>query len=116
MYGGGTSLSGNPDLGFWAIYSWESEITSSRVPELNEYFNASMTSVNRQYVYPLSGWFSFVDVANLHISDYTGILTYSRIDGRIDSFGAIPEPSTLALLGIGIAVLIGWGWSGRRVM
>jgi hypothetical protein len=115
IYGGYTTLSSNPNVDLWGIASWESEVTSSRFPELNEDFNTTMISLNRQYLQVELGRFSLNDAANLWISDHTGIFTYSTIEGHIDSFGAIPEPSTLALLGIGILGLVGCGWRrGRR--
>jgi hypothetical protein len=42
-----------------------------------------------------------------------GLLTFTSL-GSTSTFGAVPEPASLTMLGVGAAGLLGYGWRRRR--
>lgn len=87
--------------------------TSSGTHHAFLYSTGTMTDLNN-LIATSSGWNLEYAYA---INDPGQIVGYGTIGGNTDVFllTPIPEPSTFALLGIGVISLLGWAWRRRRL-
>ena len=78
-------------------------ITSDRAPVWGDFMVLSSDTVNNPPGLHLAAWNSMIGVAS-----NDPIVSGMNDGGRILVPGAVPEPSTFALLGVGVLGLVGW--------
>jgi hypothetical protein len=108
----GSALFPNPSMlqsefSAGAVSAYDLNANGDPIPGTRRTFITGLTGAEGAFVDPVTGDFLF--------STFGGGNRVIRVSGFAPRGGEIPEPSTLALFGLGILGLVGWGWRRRRV-
>jgi hypothetical protein len=106
---GGRSWVTNPGGSEWFAFIWTKDRGGRELRDV----------LVNDYQYDLTGWRQLLQVEDISPDGRFLVGTGINSSGRFEGFlvqlpAAIPEPSSVALAGLGLAALAGYGWRKRR--
>lgn len=106
-FGGGVTGCSDNEFGY---LRWEDNITAiASSPFNNVQANAYWSSTELHLIASDAWLFNFFDGGQIALSKNTEIFAWAVHSGDVDTTVQIPEPGTIALIGLGLVGLLGFG-------